>query len=337
LVSAHAKTNLVEEGQTGAEIDFWLPLSGRSDRILRCESCRTQWDINPSGDLTLYKVHEDPYGIAKRYKTLSPGEWARVAWGLNLDAGNFACDRCGADYFIENDNLTLVDAAVDHFGFVAHYQGRRLSLERVPWIAVGKSSGVPGPACEQCRTEFDREGEYLRLRFTPNSALAVYTDEAWPFEDWHRIARSLPTRDQEANYVDEFYETLRKAILFGDISPSKAHGVRWESPAEWVSDAGTSIAKGRLRLDGTDLEFKCRRNPFRAPLDAIIEATAEGDDLTLRLKGKTDPVLLRIEPVTLRLDMDSGRAEVTLGAGDCAEVIGILRSEVAGTKTPASE
>ncbi|MGI8923548.1 MAG: serine/threonine protein kinase [Fimbriimonadales bacterium] len=342
LVSPPPRPGLVEQGQTGTEVDFWLPLSGRSDVVFRCDGCNAQWDSWPSGDMKLVKVFEDPLGVAKKHRSLTSDEWARVAARLNLDAGNVVCDRCGADFYTEGDSLTLIDAEVDYFGFLAHYQGRRLGLDRLRWIAVGKASGHPGPACDTCDMEFDREGDYLRLRFTQNDELAPHTDQAWPFEDWHRLSRSLPTREDEPEFLERFYETLRKAVVQGELTPfsRRGHGLRWDAAAEVVTlegDEWVTSAKGKLTLGDGMLEFAARKRPLKVPIDAIIDASAENDVLTLRLRGQSETMDLFIEPIGVRFDITSGRHELTLTAQDCAETITILRRELAGTKTPASE
>jgi hypothetical protein len=158
FLGAPKKQLLVDEGFAAPEIEFWLPMSERSDSTARCETCGAQWDIKHSGGMRLAKVAEDPYGVAKQHRNLTAAEWARVAARLPVDAGNLFCEACGADYYEDEDSITLVDAPTDAFGFAAEYLGRRLDPERLPWMGVGKTSGAVGPVCTSCGTEYDADG-----------------------------------------------------------------------------------------------------------------------------------------------------------------------------------
>jgi serine/threonine protein kinase len=318
--------SLVQEGQSAEEAEFWLPLGGRGEFIATCESCSAEWDLT-DGQMTLRSAPEDPFGVTAEHSSLSAAEWARVAMNLPPDAGNFGCDVCGADYFVEGDTVTLVDAETDAFGFLAAYQGKRLAAPELGFLAVGKSSGRDGLLCASCSTEFDFDGDYLRLRRATTASLAPHVGEARPADDWYRIAKGVPTLDQEAAYVEEFLGLLRQGLLTGDIEWAPS-GLVWESEAERVTRAGEElelVAKGVLRIGAGLLEFSARARSVRIPHDAVQEASAEDDLLCLRITGEPEALLLVIPPEELTMEMHSGSYTVRLTASDCAEAIDLLR------------
>ncbi|MCH8275839.1 MAG: serine/threonine protein kinase, partial [Armatimonadetes bacterium] len=123
---------MVEPGRAESETDYWFPLGGRSATVFLCETCGAQFDQAPGNRRTLAFWSDDPYGIAAHHRTLTPEEWARTAARLPLDAGNSACESCGADYYVEGDTITLLDADRDPFGFLERHQGRLLRIEQIP-------------------------------------------------------------------------------------------------------------------------------------------------------------------------------------------------------------
>lgn len=308
---------LVDEGFAGPEIEFWLPMSERSDLTARCAGCGAQWDIRPSGAMTLTKVSEDPYGIAKQHSNLTAAEWARVAARLPVDAGNVYCEVCGADYYRDEGSITLIDAPTDAFGFAAEYLGRRLDPDRVPWMGVGKASGAEGPVCSSCGTEFDAEGGYLRLRHSEIDSLRAHVDEAWPIEDWHRLAHGLPTRDTEAEFVARFHELLREAAIRGEIEWAGEN--RWESTA--VRLVGEAEHRGKLTVGPMLIAFANRKAGFSGPIDAVLEARADGEILRLKMKGEAEEILLKVESQEISMRMRSGKVTLDLTAEDCARAL----------------
>lgn len=322
------RSELAEEGQSAGEAEFWLPMSERAETVLTCEGCRAQFDLGPQGRMTLIRVFEDPFSMMKHHKTLAPEEWARVAARLPLDAGNFVCEKCAADYYIENGNITLIDANADTFGFVSRFQGRLLKLEQIPWIAVGKQSGAEGLVCSDCQTEFDNDGSYLRLRGTTHRELIKYVDQARPLEDWHRLARGLPTAEDEDEYMQRFRELLRLGLAGGELHwGDDSDDVRWSGQAELLAENSRPIAKGKLRISSSRVEFISRSHGFDFPLDAVLDIDADGDELRLRVAGRREWIHLIPEPVELTVDMESGRYDITLRAADCAEAISMAMPE----------
>ncbi|MDQ2986219.1 MAG: protein kinase, partial [Armatimonadota bacterium] len=312
-----SRSDLAEVGSTGDSDAYWLPLSGRSGRVVRCEGCASEWDELANGDLRLFSWRDDPFGVARRYKCLSRGEWARVALRLSPDAGNVVCSGCSADYFAESGTLTLLDADHDAFGFAAAYQARRLETEAVRFIGVDKASGKAGPVCGDCRTEFDVEGDYLRLRATGNRALRSHIGEARPLEDWHRLARGLPAIDEEDAWMSAFEALLQRSMLGGGIqwANKKRPEILWQSQSERLGTRGTLI------LTATGIDFQAKRNGWKAPLDVVRSVEVEGDVVTLRVVGEAEPLAFRIMPETVAVDLASGRREVELDAECFAEAL----------------
>ena len=319
-----SRSDLAETGTAGDSDEFWLPLSGRSARVVYCETCSAEWDELAGGDLRLFSWRDDPFGIARRFKSLSRGEWARVAIRLQPDAGNVVCARCNADYFAEGGSLTLLDAEHDAFGFAAEYQGRRIPEAALRFIGVDKSSGMPGPVCSDCKTEFDAEGDYLRLRATGNRALRPHIDQAKPFEDWHRLAKGLPAIDEEAEWSAQFDGILRSSLLSGAIPwvDRKKPDLLWRSDAELIDEH----ARGRLSVYRDLVEFRAKKCNWSAPLDVIRSISMDGEEVVIRAVGESEALRFRIDPQDVAADLASGRREVTLTAADLIECLTLLRA-----------
>lgn len=304
----------VEVGTEGDSDEFWLPLSGRSAEITFCETCMAHWEEAEDGRMSLFAYREDPFGVAKKYRALSREEWARVGLRLKPDAGNLSCSKCDADFLLEGDEVVPLHTARDPYEFMAEHRGERLTVESLRFLGVYKTSGRDGPVCDECRTEFDSEGGYLRLRRTSHPLLSAHLEEARPLEDWHRIARGLPPIDEQAAWLQAFEAEVRVALLSGEIpwADRRKPEMIWNSDADLTEPA----LRGRLALFRDRIEFRCRKSPWSAPLDAIRSAAHDGDQVTLRVVGEPEPLTFRIEPETVSVDLASGRREIDLTAAD---------------------
>jgi serine/threonine protein kinase len=297
-------TSQFELGSSGTATQ-WLTRSGRAREIHCCDGCDAQFDLLPDGRLT--QVLPQPH---LRFRALYPEEWARVSAGLEPGAGNAECDRCAAEYFLENDRLTLLSAHEDPNLFAETFVGRLLSLETARWLGVDKESPRPGFVCEACPTEFDLDGEYLRLVRTKNLRLARFVDQPRTREDWHRIAQALPTISEEESFLASIDDALRASYRAGDIGFDTSNQTLWKGPAERDSQNST------LLITRSEATFGGPFRKWRTPTDAIERAEAEGDYLSLFLTGYRDPVVYRIDPVELIAHMKSGERAIRLEAAD---------------------
>lgn len=317
------------------QIFDWISIAGRSERVFECESCRAQFDETSENLWSLTSYYEDPHGVGKQYTQLSPAEWARLAARLPIDAGNAACASCGADYFVEDSAITLLDADNDPFGFLGENQGRRLPSEAIPWIAVGKRSGEPGLLCEECDTEFDYAHDYLRLRSTSHRLLSQHIDRALPYDDWHRVARGLPLREEVANFYERFHDAVRRALISGEIPWDGDDATRWRGGAnrlEPTDEGYVVIGKAQIAIMGGELAITGRGRPVRVPVDVVLSAATDGDVVILRLAGEVEPLFLQVQPVEMKVQLESGRYELRLTADDFVEVVKELCPGVASDR-----
>ncbi|MCW5947029.1 MAG: serine/threonine protein kinase [Fimbriimonadales bacterium] len=326
VTATGASKNALFEVGTEIDEDEWTLFDNRPDMVFECESCSAQFDEVSQTRWTLVFAPDDPHGIAQRYSSLSPGEWARIAARLPVDAGNAMCMNCGADYFVEDNALTLLDASSDPFSFLVEHQGRRLDIETIPWMAVGKRSGEPGLLCEDCGTEFDYDHDYLRLKHSHHPNLRSSGDRALPYEDWHRLANNLPLKEDESEFRSEFVAELRRAVRSGVIAWD-SRGVRttrWQGSFERLepTDEGyRSLGKGKILIDEIGIRLTGRGANIHVPVDAVKNADIDNDVAILSISGERDPLFLQIEPVELTIHMESGKYELEFDACDFVEVV----------------
>lgn len=296
-----------ELGSAGSPAD-WRKLADRTREIHCCDGCFAQFDVLPDGRLELVV----PRGKSK-YGPLYPGEWARVAAGLEPGAGNAECERCCAEFHLDGDRATLLSFHEDPNGFAQDYQGRLLSLEAIRWLGAGKESPQAGCVCEHCPTEFDFDGEFLRLVRTQNSRLARFVGRVRTREDWHRIAQDLPSVTEEQEFLASIEAALRTAYLEGQIGFDNSNTLVWKGPAERDGQSSTLV----IGLDEATFGSPFRR--WRTPSDAIESMWAEGDALSVVLSGYREPVVFEVAPIELVAHLNSGDHSVHLTAEDLAE------------------
>lgn len=292
------------ESRTAME---WLEHLRRSEHAMVCRECGGQYDVLSDG--RWQQIEPKP----STYSVLYPDEWARVAVGLDPGVGNAECDNCAADYFLEDDKLTLLDAQEDPFGFAQSYLGRISKIEAVRWLAVGKESPGPGLVCESCHTEFDRDGNYLRLVRSPNRQMARLSGAPKTMEDWHRIAAELPTVDQEAGVEEAVTQALRKAYRHGQYGFDAAGKIAWRSDAVL-----NETTRGTLIISDLEVSFGGRFRKSKIPIDAIAQVSGKGSDLYLQLTGEREADHYVIEPVELTAQLKSGAKSISLDASDLA-------------------
>lgn len=296
------------ESKTAEE---WRESAGRSNQVWVCDGCAAQYDVLDDGRWG--QVMPKP----KRYHALYPDEWARVAAGLPPGAGNAVCDVCRADYFVDNNRLTLLTAEVDPHKFASHHLGRLLDADDIRWLGVGKESLKPGLVCVDCGTEFDNDGDYLRLVKSANRLLVRQVGEPKKLIDWHRIALGLPEVHEEHEFRTDVLTAIRYAYETGDLSFDAKNDVVWKGPAMRDQRSGNLlIAKGEIQFGGLMKKAK-------APLDAVVEAAAKGDVLSMQLSGDEEPTIFQITPVELTVHLSSGNHSVTLSAENLAKRLSV--------------
>ncbi|HWA82030.1 MAG TPA: protein kinase [Fimbriimonadaceae bacterium] len=286
-------------GHTSAE---WRDISERSAEVWVCDGCEAQYDLLEDGRWG--QITPKP----KRYHALYPEEWARVAAGLPPGAGNAACDVCRADYFIDNNRLTLLTTEIDTHGFAAEHLGRLLDAEDVRWLGVGKDSPHPGYVCVDCGTELDFDGDYLRLVKTSHRLLIRHIGEPKKLVDWHRTALGLPEVHEEQGFRTDVLTAIRYAYEDGEIGFDSRNDVTWKGPATKERQSGTLvIAKGELQFGGLIKKW-------RVPADAIVSVSGKGDAFEIHVGGEEEPVVFELTPVELTVHLGSGDHAVMLNA-----------------------
>jgi serine/threonine protein kinase len=293
------------QGETKSA-EEWRGEAGRSKEVWVCDGCQAQYDL----------LDDSRWGQvvppAKRYHALYPEEWARVAAGLPPGAGNAVCDGCRADYFVDDNRLTLLTSEVDPHGFAADHLGRLLDADDARWLGVGKSSPHPGFVCGECGTELDIDGEYLRLIQTAHRLLIRRIGEPKKLIDWHRIALGLPEVHEEQEFRADVLTAILYAYQTGELGFDPKNDVIWKGPASRGSQAGTlSVSKGEILFGGM-------LKKWRVPQDAVLGVSAKGDRLDLRLSGEEEIESFVITPVELTVHLDSGNHSVLLNAESLA-------------------
>ncbi|HVL38479.1 MAG TPA: serine/threonine-protein kinase, partial [Fimbriimonadaceae bacterium] len=265
----------VDSGETRTPQE-WRQVSGRSERVWVCDSCSAQFDELPDGRRMQMTPQPE-----RAWSALYPDEWARVAAGYDPGAGNAECGTCRAEYFVEGDSATLLEANRDPFDFARHHLGRRHTWERLQWLAVGKESPAPGMVCIECGTEFDTDGGFLRFVSSPDGRLAAASREPRTLEDWHRIAQDLPTVDREAAFEEEFDRLVTEGYRGRELPfETRDPTLHWRSPAkrlERIGDAFEEAAAGTLTISDAEVIFGGLLRKWRVPLDALLVVSGRGD------------------------------------------------------------
>jgi len=314
VAGARMRRTDTEEEHSG---DEWRERSGRSAEVWACDDCETQLDLERDGRWRLARP-----AAVQGHDRLYPDEWARVALGLPPGAGNAECDTCGADFYLEEDRLTLLDVSADADGFAGRYIGRALDRDSVRWLGVGKSSGQAGPVCRACDTEFDRDGEYLRLVASPHRRLVRHIGQPRTLADWHRIGQRLPMVDEEPAFVEGVSTAIRDGYRAGSIGFDPENEILWRGRAVREGDDKSAT----LTVTRAEVLFGGLLRKWRVPFDAVIAADAREDRLSLRLSGHVEEEVFGLEAMALIVHLRSGDRHVTLTAGDLAVRIRAERS-----------
>lgn len=313
-----------------SEREYWLPLSGRAEAVWVCQGCDAQFDEVEPAKWRLVHAPHDPHEVTKLHQQLAPWEWARVARRLPIDCGNAGCEKCSADYFVDTETLTLLGSDHDPYGFASEHLGEKIPLGHVAWMAAGKPSGEAGLICRECLLEFNDDGDYLRLAYANDYALAAHLGDAYLHDDWHRIAKRLPVTSDEPAFFERLQTQIITSLLTGETEWADAKGVcRWRSDVaqlDWEKDSSRVVSSGFVRLADGLMELKLGRNVKKAPLDAVLRCELAGENVELMLSGEKSPLLLKIIPTRLVVDLESGKYEVELGAKEFLQCVDNLKS-----------
>lgn len=300
-----ADASMSEQGSRSLPFSEWRAKTNREGVVWLCDGCEAQFDELADGRLKQVVPKPTNGRVA-----FHPDEWSRIAMGLDPGAGNAACDACGADYYVEGQSMTLLGSDEDPHEWAADYMGRRLDREAVRWLAVHKQSENPGYVCESCRTEFDREGDYLRLVQTPNRLLGRHTGEPKKLSDWHRIANGLPEANEEPSFLESMDDAVADAYATGEFGMEGQPELAWKGPAVRVGDG----AKGNLSITDAEIVFGGLLRKWRAPTDAILDAWGEENLLSLQMSGESEPLQFEVQPVYLVAHLSSGDRSVLVDA-----------------------
>lgn len=309
----------------------WRRRSGRSAEIWLCPCCSAQFDRIEDGRWRL-SVPER----AGKYCVLEPDEWARVAAGLPPEAGNAECDACGADFYTEENHAALLETRFDPHGFAAANTGRFLTFEELRWVGVGKESPHPGLACTECGTEFDFEGDVLRLQRTPNSGMLQYAASAMSLDNWHRAAADLPLAGKEKDFDEAFDLALRETFTQGLLPFSHRDAdLLWRGHAARMEEAEGGwrrIGDGQLSVDRGGIRFGGMFKKAVIPLNEVRELSSDGVRLDLVLVDG-DVVSYDVQDVEWSPPLDCGPHPIRLTVYD---LMARLRHELASEAPTAS-
>jgi hypothetical protein len=224
---------------------------------------------------------------------------------LREDAGNAECTDCGADYWMDGQQVTLLGpGAHDPFGMVERFRGRVLDRADLPWLAQGKTSQHPGRVCQECGLEFDAEGGGLRLIWTEDRRLIRAVEAVHTLERWHLIAKAIPAAEEVPGLEARLSAALLEGYMGGQIG--------FDGDLIWRGGARREDgAKGMLTIDARAIAFSGFLHKREESLATCTEVWAEGDTLGL---GLAEPTTFEIEPQVLRIELECGPREIELGA-----------------------
>lgn len=287
-------------------------LAGRTQTVMRCDACNLSFDVLEDGRYR--RVGESIF--AGGWDTLHPDEWARIAAGLEPDAGNAVCSHCGSDYFLEGETLTLLrDGGEDPYGFAQAHLGRLLTFESAAWLAVGKESGEDGYVCRNCGTELDRDGGELVLARTNHPVLRRHVGESHRNADWHRLAQELPKEGSEKLLDLEIQDALAQEYAEGRIQfdPRRPEIL-------WQGEAVFNGKKAKLTVRQKSLEIGSAIRKMRLEARDIDRIQSRADRLTLDMADGTR-LTFEVAPVHLTFRLRSGNQDLLLDAKDLARLL----------------
>jgi hypothetical protein len=196
---------------------------------------------------------------------------------------------------------------LDPYRFGERHQGERFTIESLRFAAVGKTSGNPGWACQECGLEFDRCGELLTLVFSDQAALQDRIGEQHAFQDWHRLARDLPLTGEETALEQDLESALLDAYVQGHLELDVKHPeIIWRGRS---TNGSVLITEDEIQVGGL-----LRKQ--RIPLSSIKGVWAEDNALIFSLDN--EDLEMKIDPISWTISLQSGRTRLSLGAAEVA-------------------
>ncbi|HEY3780036.1 MAG TPA: protein kinase [Fimbriimonadaceae bacterium] len=290
----------------------WLAISKRAPEAWICDFCEALYEDTENGKW----VEINARGLPGR--EYYPDEWARIAAGLAPDAGNSYCDECESDFWNDGETLTLLKAPHDPFRYATKYIDQPIPIADVPWLGAGKSSGNRGVVCPQCDTEFDEDGEFLRLVKSPSVRLTRYANQAMILEDWHRLSQGLPPIGEQEAFFRKMDDAMREAYLSGEIQfDFKNPSVLWSGDANRLEEENGEMVEtgdGALVITTQEITFGKLLRKWRVPFDAVTRVDGDGNILELKVSGQESTVQFEMEPAELIVHLNSGDRSLHIDA-----------------------
>ena len=312
MLEGDATSAAIADSEENRTWDEWLQISARSSEAWICDHCACQYDVQPTGRWR--RVTSKPGSQEEYY----PDEWAKIAAGLKPDAGNATCDHCEAEFWQDDSSLTLLAFQSDPYKFASRYLDQRLELADISWLGAGKTSGSRGLLCTQCDTEFDDDGEFLKLTRSPSVRLSKFQGRSLAPVDWHKLAQGLPLTGEEQQLFARLDEALAEGYVHGTVAfDSPNPELIWSGQAkelDWEETDWVEIADGNLTITTKEIVFGKLLKKWRAPLSGVLKFSGEEDRLHLTVSGEEQERVFAMAPAEVEVDLASGKRTVIVGA-----------------------
>ncbi|HEX8234754.1 MAG TPA: serine/threonine-protein kinase [Abditibacteriaceae bacterium] len=272
----------VAHGKETLPITEWRRLSQRPDKYSGCDSCHAIFAIREDDRRVLIRHETDPFGVAAQYhdQALTRDEWAKLASRMSLAMGNLHCPNCQAEWDFDRNAQTLnLLGAAKMPPWAVGKVGQPQPLSAWSAAAAGKTSTRPGWLCRDCKTEFDTEGNVLKLVATSAPSLSRFVGQMLTLEDWQRRGRGLPTGTEAHELRNELTRLQAQRHTDRNQSMRTQASLRAGLEAELLQLLKQSVMKGYIPLKrisqyapggnaGNDTHINLNGNGARIPLRA---------------------------------------------------------------------
>src|SRR5439155_1338245 len=110
--------------------------------------------------------------------------------------------------------------------------------------------------------------------------------------------------------------SVEHAYITGEIGVDSSGQVLWNGSAIRIDDNNQS---GNLAVRSNEITHGSMLRKWRSPMDAVIDARADGHTLILTLSGQRNPVEFAVDPIELTAALKSGKRTIELDARQLAE------------------
>ncbi len=280
--------------------------SGRADFVWICTSCKAVADEFDDGRVSFVNGK-----LANQ--ALFPEEWTNVAHGLPPDSGNAVCTHCLADFYRDEQSITLLREKLDPWGVSENLIGRRIGWTHLPWLSTGKQSAHAGLLCPECHSEWDETATGMfALVVSRAGILRRWQDHEATMEEWGRLAEGLPLPAEWARWEEALADALYLAYLESEI------GFRDDPDLAWRGDASSNAlgGSGRIEIRGTNLSYGGLLR--KTQINLLESDSVVGERHHLTVETAKSEVDFEIEPMTLAIRVKSATVELSLTATDLA-------------------